>query len=167
MSQDFLNAVKNLAAEKNISEEEIIEAIKAALVTAYRKDYGNKNQEIEVDITGSSIESATFYLVKEVVEEVEDEDMEISLEEIKKIKTDVDIGDEVRIEVTPMEYGRIAAQAAKQVILQRIQEAERDNLYQLFKDREDSLITAIINRVEGSNVYLSIDKNTVFLMIVS
>jgi transcription termination/antitermination protein NusA len=163
MSQDFITAVKALAAEKNIPEEEVIEAIKAALITAYRKDYGNKNQEIEVELTGNSIESATFYLVKEVVDEVDDEDLEISAEEVRKIKKDADIGDEVRIEVTPMEYGRIAAQAAKQVILQRIQEAEKESLYQLFKDREDSIVSATVNRVEGTNVYLSIDRNTVFL----
>jgi N utilization substance protein A len=163
MSKDFMVAVKHLAHEKNIPEEKIYEAIKTALITAYRKDYGNKNQDIEVDFSGTSIESATVYLVKEVVEEVEDEDQEISIDEVKKFKKDVEIGDEVRIDVTPVGYGRIATRSAKQVILQRIQEAEKESLYDLFKDREDSLINAVVNRVEGTHVYLSIDKNTVLL----
>lgn len=163
MSQNFLQAVKTLSQEKNIPEDKIIEAIEAALVTAYRKDYGNKNQEIEVEFKGDSIESATVYLIKEVVDEVDDEDLEISIDEVKKIKKDIEIGDEIQIDVTPVGYGRIAAQAAKQVILQRLQEAEKESLYQVFKDREDSLLAAVVTRVEGSNVYLSIDKNTVLL----
>lgn len=163
MAQDFIFAIKNLAKEKNIPEERILDAIKAALITAYRKDYGNKNQEIEVEFKGDSIDSATVYLVKEVVDDVEDEDLEISISEVKKFKKDVEIGDEVRIDVTPVGYGRIATQSAKQVIMQRIQEAEKESLYDLFKDREDSVIAAVVNRIEGSNVYLSIDKNTVLL----
>ena len=99
MSQNFILAVKNLAREKNISEEKVFDAIKQALITAYRKDYGNKNQEIEVEFTGDSIETATVYLVKEVVDEVEDEDQEVALSEVVSFKKDVEIGDEVRIDV--------------------------------------------------------------------
>jgi N utilization substance protein A len=163
MSQNFILAVKNLAREKNISEEKVFDAIKQALITAYRKDYGNKNQEIEVEFTGDSIETATVYLVKEVVNEVEDEDQEVALSEVVSFKKDVEIGDEVRIDVTPVGYGRIATQSAKQVILQRIQEAEKESMYDTFKDREDSVIGAVVNRVEGTSVFLSLDKNTVLL----
>jgi len=163
MSQDFVNAIKLLTKEKNIPQELIMEAIKSSLITAYRKDYGNKNQEIEVDIPGDSIESTRIYIVKEVVDEVEDEDVEISLDEVRQLKKDVEIGDEIRIDVTPLQYGRIATQAAKQIILQRLQEAEKTVLYDLFKDREDSVVNAVVNKVEGSSVYLSIDKNTVYL----
>ena len=164
MSQDFLKAVASLAGEKNIPEERILEAIQAALVTAYKKDYGNKNQDVEVEIRGGSIESATVYVIKEVVEEVEDEDIEISLKEAQEIDSDIEEGDDLRIDVTPMGYGRIAAQSAKQVIIQRIQEAEKESLYNMFKDREDSLLSASVNRVEGNYVYLTIEKNTVLLV---
>lgn len=163
MSQDFMKAVKNLAEEKNIPEDKIIEAIESALVTAYRKDFGNKNQEIEVELRGGSLESATVYLIKEVVEDVEDPDIEISVEDAQKIDADIEEGDDIRIDVTPVGYGRIAAQAAKQVIIQRIQEAEKESLYNMFKDREDSLVSTTIHRVEGNHVYLNIDKNTVLL----
>ncbi len=163
MAEDFITAVKLLANAKNISEEQIIEAIKSALATAYKKDYGNRNQDIEVEINGNTIESAVVYLVKEVVEEIEDEDIEILYDEIKQVQPDVEVGDEIKIDVTPANYGRIATQAAKQVILQRIQEAEKDALYKAFKDREDSLLNAVVNKVEWSNVFLSIDRNTVIL----
>ena len=162
MTQDFASAIKNLVKEKNIPEDKIHEAIKAALITAFRKDYGNKNQEIDISIK-DSIESVSIFLIKEVVDEVEDEDLEITVEEAKKIKPDTEIGDEIRLDVTPVGYGRIATQAAKQVILQRIQEAEKDSLYQMFKGRENSLLVAVVNRIEGSNVYLEIDKNTILL----
>ncbi|PCI24263.1 transcription termination/antitermination protein NusA [Candidatus Peregrinibacteria bacterium] len=163
MSQDFIAAIKMLASEKNISEEQIFDAISSALITAYRKDYGNKDQDIEVDFLGHSIESATIYVIKEVVDDIEDEDIEVSLAEAKKIQKDVEIGDEIRIDVTPVGYGRIATQSAKQVILQRLQEAEKDSLYRLFKDKEDSVLFAVVNRVEGTHIDLSLDKHTVSL----
>ena len=151
-----------IAAEKNLDEDIIIDAVKQAIAAAYRKDFGNKDQEVEV-VLRDDAQFATILQVKEVVEEVENENFEISLAETKKIKKDVEIGDEIRIDVTPLEYGRIAAQSAKQVILQRLQEAERTSLFDRFKDREDSLLTATVSRVEGSYVFLDIEKTTVLL----
>lgn len=162
MNPQFAAAINQICSEKNISKESVLSAIKAALVTAYRKDYGNKEQEIEVSF-GDEASQPSVFLIKEVVEDVENENYEISIKEAKKLKKDVEEGDEVKIDVTPIGYGRIAAQAAKQVIIQRIQEAEKDALYDLFKDREDQLLTAIVSRTEGSNIYLSIEKNTVLL----
>ena len=162
MNPQFTAAINQICSEKNISKESVITAIKAALVTAYRKDYGNKEQEIEILLDEDSSQP-TVLLIKEIVENIENENYEISLKEARKIKKDGEIGDEIRIDVTPLNYGRIAAQSAKQVIIQRIQEAEKDALYILFKDREDQLLTAIVSRTEGSNVYLSIEKNTVLL----
>lgn len=160
--QQFLAAVKQIAAEKNLPEEVIVSAVEQAIATAYRRDYGNKNQEIEVEFR-DSIENTTVYLVKEVVEEVENPDFEISLKEAKKIKANAAIGDEIRIDVTPIDYGRIAAQSAKQVIHQKLQDAEREMLYEMFKDREDEVLYATVARVEGTNVYLNVEKNTVLL----
>ena len=101
---------------------------------------------------------ATIYLVKEVVKTVENENTEFTLKEAVKYKKNAKLGDEVRIDVTPADYGRIAAQSAKQVIIQRVQEAERDVMYETFKDRENELINALIHRVEDNNVYVSLDN---------
>lgn len=158
----FIAALTQIAAEKNLDEDIVLDAVKQAIATAYRKDYGNKDQEIEV-VLRDDAQFASILQIKEVVEEVEDENFEISLEEAKKIKKDVEEGDEIKIDVTPMEYGRIAAQSAKQVILQRLQEAERSALFERFKNRQDSLLTATISRVEGNHVFLDIEKTTVLL----
>jgi transcription termination/antitermination protein NusA len=160
MNQQFIAAVNQICAEKNISYEKVMDAVKSALATAYRKDFGNKEQEVEITLNDGGT-FATVLLIKEVVEDVENPNIEISLAEAKKMKKNVQIGDEIRIDVTPLEYGRIAAQAAKQVILQRIQEAERESLYEMFKNRENELLSAQVMRVEGENVYINIENHTV------
>lgn len=158
MQSQFLAAINQLCDEKNISRESVLETIKAALKTAYKKDYGEREQDIDVDIDPNS-GVATVYQLMEVVEEVEDEFTEISLEEAKQYDKKVAVGDVLRIDVTPPDYGRIAAQAAKQVIIQRVQEAERDVMYDTFKDRENELINAIVHRVDSNNnVYVTLDN---------
>jgi N utilization substance protein A len=160
MNQQFIAAVNQICAEKNISVEKVMEAVKAALATAYRKDFGNKEEEVEI-LLNDSTTFATVLLIKEVVDKVENPNIEISKAEAKKMKKDVEVGDEIRIDVTPLEYGRIAAQSAKQVILQRIQEAERESLYEMFKNRENELLSAQVMRVEGDNLYINIENHTV------
>jgi len=163
MKSQFMAAINQLCDEKGISRDHVLETIKAALRAAYRKDYGNRNQEVEVDLK-DGIESATIYLLQNVVKEVEDPDKEITVEDAKKHKKDIKEGDVLRTDVTPASYGRIAAQSAKQVIIHRIQEAEREVMYETFKDRENELINAIIHRVDGSYVYVTLDgKTTSFL----
>lgn len=162
MKPQFFAAIHQICDEKNIPYERVIETIKAALATAYRKDFGNKEQEIEI-ILQDGIDIATVLLIKEVVEEVENPNIEISLEEAKKMKNDVEIGDIIKIDVTPLEYGRIAAQSAKQVILQRLQEAERDSLYDMFKNRENEIMTAQVMRIENGIVHIQIEKHNVTL----
>ncbi len=162
MHQQFMAAVRQLCNEKNLPEEIIMDIVKAALRTAYRKDYGNKEQNIEVDIDPKT-ENVTIYIVKKVVDKVEDPDGEISLDEAKKLNKTIKLDEEVRMEVTPMAYGRIAAQAAKQVIIQRIQEAERDYMYELFKDRENELVNALIHRVDNNQVYVELGGTTALL----
>jgi len=158
----FLAALTQIAAEKNLDEDVVLDAVKQALVAAYKKDYGHKDEEIKV-VLRDDTQFASVLQLKEVVEEVENEHFEIALKEAQKIKKDVELGDEISIDVTPLEYGRIAAQSAKQVIMQRLQEAERAALFQRFKDRQDSLLTASISRVEGNYVFLDIEKTTVLL----
>ncbi len=161
MDQQFVAAVNQICAEKNISYEKVMDAIKSALATAYRKDFGNKEQEVEIILNEGSGAFASVLLIKEVVNDIENSNIEISLQEAQKMKKNVKVGDEIRIDVTPLEYGRIAAQAAKQVILQRIQEAERESLYEMFKNRENELLSAQIMRVEGDSVYINIENHTV------
>lgn len=157
MQSQFLAAINQLCDEKGIPRDKVMETIKAALRAAYRKDYGNREQIIEVDLSDKS-ELATIYLVKMVVKKVENHDIEMTLAEARKYKKDAKVGDEIKMDVTPIEYGRIAAQSAKQVIIQRIQEAEREVMYDMFKDRENELINAIVHRVEAQTVYVNLDN---------
>jgi len=129
----------------------------AALRAAYRKDYGNKDQNIEVEMEDEK-EQFTVYLVKEIVKKVEDVETQIALKDALKYKKDAKVGGVIKIDVTPLEYGRIAAQSAKQVIIQKIQEAEREVMYENFKDRENELVNALVQRVENGMVYVNLDN---------
>ena len=162
MRASFLAALNQICSEKNVNPEQVLEAVKQAIATAFRKDYGNKEQEIRVELLEGR-DMPTILLVKEVVDAVENENFEISLKDAKKIKSDVDVGDEITIDVTPLEYGRIATQAAKQVILQKLQEAEKQSLYEMFKDRESELLTATVTKVDPNWVTLEIEGMTVSL----
>lgn len=162
MRASFIAAINQICSEKNVSAEQVLEAVKQAIATAYRKDYGNKEMEIRVELE-EGLDMPRILVVKEVVDDVENENFEISLPDAQRIKKDIEVGDEVEIDVTPAEYGRIAAQAAKQVILQKLQEAERMSLYEKFKDRENELLTATVTKVDPNWVTLEIEGMTVSL----
>lgn len=162
MKASFIAAINQICSEKNVSPDQVLEAVKQAIATAYRKDYGNKEQEIRVDLEEGR-DDPIILLVKEVVDDVENDNFEISVDDAKKINPDADVGDEVTIDVTPEGYGRIAAQAAKQVVLQKLQEAEKQSLYEMFKDREEELLTATVTKVEPNWVTLEIEGMTVSL----
>lgn len=159
--KEFLAAINQLCAEKNLTKDAVMESIKAAIRTAYRKDYGSKDQNIEVNINEDT-GVITVLIVKKAVKKVEDEEMEISLTEAKKYKKSAKIDEDIHIDVTPAaDYGRIAAQSAKQVIMQRVQEAEREMLYETFKERENELVSALVSKVDGNQVFLEIEHNLV------
>lgn len=162
MRASFIAAINQICSEKNVSPDQVIEAVKQAIATAYRKDYGNKEMEIRVELE-EGLDMPKILLVKEVVEEVENENFEISFDDAKKVNREIEVGDEITIDVTPAEYGRIAAQAAKQVILQKLQEAERQSLYEKFKDRENELLTANVTKTDPNWVTLEIEGMTVSL----
>ncbi|MCF7844924.1 MAG: transcription termination factor NusA [Kiritimatiellales bacterium] len=162
MRASFIAAINQICSEKNVNPAQVLEAVKQAIATAYRKDFGNKEQEIRVELEEGR-DMPTILLVKEVVDDVENDNFEIGIADAKKIKPDADAGDEITIDVTPVEYGRIAAQAAKQVILQKLQEAEKQSLYDMFKDREAELLTATVTKVEPNWVTLEIEGMTVSL----
>ena len=157
MQSQFLAAINQLCDEKGIPKDKVMETIKAALRAAYRKDYGNRDQNIDVELNEKT-EAFTVFLIKKVVKKVENPEIEMTLAEARKYKKDAKVEDEIHIDVTPIEYGRIAAQSAKQVIIQRIQEAEREVMYDTFKDRENELINALVHRVENQNVYVNLDN---------
>lgn len=162
MRASFIAALNQLCADRNVKPEDVLEAVKQAIATAYRKDFGNKEQEIKV-ILREDQDMPTVLLVKEVVDEVMNENFEVSLKDAKKIKPDVEVGDEIEIDVTPVGYGRIAAQSAKQVIIQKLQESEKQSLFAMFKDRENELLTATVTKVEPNWVTLEIEGMTVSL----
>lgn len=160
-----MSAMKQIAAVKNISEALVFEAVESAFAAAYKKDFGTKDQEVKVEILENTPELAKIYVLKEVVEDgdVRDENLEIGEEVAKKYDSEAELGDEIYIDCTPSGYGRIAAQSAKQVILQKIQEAERKSLFERFKDREGELVTGSVNRVEGNHVFVDVESTTIML----
>lgn len=157
MQTPFAAAIAQLCDEKGIAKDKVLETIKAAIRAAYKKDYGTRDMNVDVDLDENT-GNATVFAVKMAVKTVENDEIEMSLKDAKKYKPAAKVGDEIRIDVTPVGYGRIAAQSAKQVIIQRIQEAERDVMYELFKDRENELINAMIHRVDGDFVYVNLDS---------
>ncbi|MCQ2789714.1 MAG: transcription termination factor NusA [bacterium] len=154
----LFEACEELEREKGISKDVLIASLCDAMVAAYKRHMHLKEADnIEGLLDEQSGEIGVFR-TKVVVETVEDSDTQISLEDAKEIDEDVEIEDEVKIEVTPEQFGRIAAQAAKQVITQRIREAERNLVLNEFMDKKGTLITGIIQRVENRNVIVNIGK---------
>jgi N utilization substance protein A len=161
MSTDLINALDQIEHEKGIAKDVLIEAIEAALISAYRRNFGSA-QNVSVDInrvTGV----IHVYARKDVVEEVNDARLEISLEEARAISPNFGIDDVVEIEVTPKNFGRIAAQTAKQVVVQRIREAERGIVYEEYANRENDIVTGIVQRFEHKNVFVDLGKTEAIL----
>lgn len=160
MASEFLSAITQIAEEKGISKEAVIETVEAALAAAYRKDFGQKEQLVVAQMDPKS-EKTRLFVVHKIVEEVEDPVKELTLEDAKKIDKNAEIGGEIREEVfPPAEYGRVAAQTAKQVILQRLREAERTMIFNEYKDKEGELINGTVQRIEGNVVMVDIGKAT-------
>ena len=156
MSSELLDALVLLEKEKGISRDVIIEAIEAALISAYRRNF-NQAQNVRIDINFGTGTMRVFAR-KEVVDQVFDPRLEISLEDAKKINPNYQIEDIVELEVTPKEFGRIAAQTAKQVVTQRVREAERGIIYSEFIDREEDIMTGIVQRQDSKFIYVSLGK---------
>lgn len=156
MSKDVVQAMDLLEAEKGISREVIKEAIEAALVHAYKKNYENaQNVEVSFNIETGDIK---VFSVKEVVETNYDPTIEISLEEAHQIHQAYEIGDTIKIEVTPQDFGRIATQTAKHVVMQKLREAEREIIYNEFIDYEDEILTGVVERTDARFIYVNIGK---------
>jgi len=154
VNADFVKAVAQLGEEKGIAPEILYSAVEEALVTAYKKNYGN-SQNVRVTLNKETGE-IHVYARKQIVEAVEDRNQQISLEDAMKLNKKYQIDDVLEEEVTPRNFGRIAAQNAKQVIVQRIREAERGMVYEKFSRKENDIVSGIVQRVENHNVYLDL-----------
>lgn len=163
MNEEFIQALNEIESEKGISKEIIFEALESALVSSYKKNFGT-TQNVLVDINR---ENGDISLSAEriVVDEVFDEKSEILLEDAKKINPKYELGDIYFEKIAPEKFGRIAAQTAKQVVIQRIKDAERDVIYDDFMDRENEIITGEVQRISKGNVYVDLGKTEAILPI--
>ncbi len=156
MNGDFIEALLEIEREKGISKEIIFDALESALISSYKKNFGSsQNVLVEMDRETGKVK---VYATKEVVDVVEDELLEMTLNEAKALDERYQLGDIVKIEITPKDFGRIAAQTAKQVVIQRIKDAERDVIYDEFINRENEIITGQIQRIAKNNVYIDLGK---------
>lgn len=156
MNKDFIEAICALEKEKDISKDILIEAIESALVSAYKKNYGtSQNVRVNIDRELGDID---VFMRKDVVEEVEDDMIEISLEEALEIDPRYEVGDVVEYQVTPRDFGRIAAQTAKQVVVQRIREAERGMIFDDYITRQGEIITGTVQRISNETIFVNMGK---------
>ena len=156
MKSDFLIAVTQLASERNLPKEIVIEAIEAGLVSAYKKD-NTGMQEIAVRLDPGN-GTVTVFNLKKVVAKVEDHELEISISKAKKIKADVELGEIVQIEALSQDAGRIGAQTAKQVVMQRLKEAERELIFAEFEDKQGTVVSGTVTRVDARHVAMDIGR---------
>jgi N utilization substance protein A len=156
MNTDFIDALSEIEREKGISKDVLIEAIEAALISSYKRNF-NTAQNVRVDINRHT-GLINVYARKTVVEESLDPRLEISLYTAREINPNYQLNDIVEIEVTPRDFGRIAAQTAKQVVTQRIREAERGLIYNAFIEKEEDIVTGIVQRQDQRSVYVDLGK---------
>ncbi len=157
----FLDAIRDLGKEKGIAPEILFDAIEAALISAYKRNFGSaQNVEVVLDRDKGTYH---VYAIKDVAEIPESDVTQISLGEARAMNPDYEVGDSVRVEVTPANFGRIAAQTAKQVVVQRVREAERGIIYEEFMSRESDIIKGLVQRVENRNVFIDLGKTEAVL----
>lgn len=170
MNDQFEQALNQIAEEKGIDRDEIIKMIEGALAAAFRKDYGKKDQNIVVQLNPENLGTKVFDVKTVVADELtaeEEEDFDpqkqMKLADAKKVKKSIKVGDELKTDITPKEgtsFGRIAAQTAKQVIVQKLREAERDIIFKEFKGKERTLVSGIVQRLEGDTVLIDLGRGS-------
>lgn len=156
MSAELLHALDQLEKERGINKDILVDAIEQALISAYKRNFGSaQNVEVNIDRTSGEVR---VYALKTIVEEVTDSATEMSLEQAKRFGVDFEEGDIVEVEVTPRKFGRIAAQTAKQVVMQRIREAERGIIFDEFSSREEDIVNGIISRFDRKNIIIDLGR---------
>ena len=155
-NKELILALEELEKEKGIKKEELLESIRTALITAYKRNFDAlENVDVKIDEqTGET----HVYSIKEVMERANDDALEISLEEARKINNQLNLGDNVAVEIVPRDFGRIAAQTAKQVIIQKLREAEREIIYTEFNDRKGEIVSGIIQKADKNIVVMDLGR---------
>ncbi len=155
-SVEFFSSLDLVSKERRINKDVLCSAIESALISAYKKNFGkNANVRATIDPTKGVVE---IFSRKTVVEEVYDSQCEMTLAEAREIRPQYELGDLVEVEVTPKNFGRIAAQTAKQVVVQHLREAERGVIYDEYSQKENEILTAIVQRVENKNVFVELGR---------
>lgn len=155
--KQLVMAIRTIAEEKNLPEESVKEVVEQALAAAYRRDYGDRDQEIRVQMNVNTGD-VDVYVTKDIVETAEDERYQISLKDALAKRKTAKVGDTIEIHQKPESFGRVAAQTAKQVILQRLREAEREIILAEYEDKIGTLVNAVVSRVEGRLIRLDLGK---------
>ena len=155
MSEEFISALDALTKERKIDRDVLLSAIEAALISAYKRNYNAGNVSVTIDSLTGNVQ---VFASKTVREEVENENLDMSLDQARTIDPRFKVGDIVKVEVTPRKFGRIAAQTAKQVVVQRIREAERGTIYNEYVEKENEILTAIVERMEGKQVLVELGR---------
>ena len=155
MKSDFMAAITQVCHERQLPLETVMEAVEVALVSAYKRNYGANKITAKVDPETGAIK---IFVEKEVVDDLFDDKNEILLDEAKRIDPDAELGSVIQVENMPENFGRIAAQTTKQVILQRIREAERDALYNVYSEREGEIVNGTVHKIDSHQVILSLGK---------
>ena len=156
-SKNFLKAISQLCEEKGLSEEYILDALEQGLVKAYKKNSGNENLKVEIDLKKGKIK---MYAQKEVVqpEDFISAGYQITLDDAQNIKSSYKLGDIVNVEVKPYNLGRVAAQTAKQIIFERVRTAEKNNIFNEFNDKKGELISGIVQKVDEIFINVNLGK---------
>ena len=156
MNKEFFEALEELSIEKGISKEYLLDAIESALLTAYKKNFNSQeNVKIVIDEEKASIK---VYSLKEVVEEVFDPAIEVAIDSLKKGRKKIELGDIIEVEITPKDFGRISAQTAKQVIVQKIREAEREIVFTEYSDRQGEIVSGMVQKVDKNLVIVDLGR---------
>lgn len=156
MNKEFIIALEELEKSKNVDKKIILEALEKALVKSYQKNYeNNENVDVNIDEETGEIE---VYSLKNVVDEVNDPIAEISKTKAREIDSKLDLGDICRVKIAPKNFGRVAAQTARNIVLQKIRDAQRDSVYSEYLDRANEIITGVVQREDKYNVYINLDK---------
>ena len=156
MNKAFIDAVDKLEKEKDVPKEVIFDAIEQALISAYKKNYGtSQNVRVEIDKEEGDID---VFMQKDVVEEVEDDSTQISIDDAREIDSRYEVGDVVEYQVKPRDFGRIAAQTAKQVVVQRIREAERNMIYEEFIGKQGEIVNGTVQRISRETIFVNIGR---------
>ncbi len=163
LGKDFKKVLMQIEEEKGLSEEIIVSSLEAAMISAYKKfKGGNQTMEVYIDVETGEV---TLYEVRMVVEDIENPDSEITYEDaVKSGYTDLEVGDIIRREVFPEDFGRIAAQTARQVIIQRLKDAERQVVYEQFADKIGNVVTGTIFKAEGDQILVRLNEKSEAIM---